>query len=265
MPFVLCIVLLCIPCVFLDYYDYHPHLSIWRPFITVPSFEDFHFGAINAGLGQIPLTTLNSIIAVTYLATDLIPEVPETSATAIGCSVSLMNLIGCCFSAMPLCHGSGGLASQYRFGARSGGSIIFLGLIKLFLGLFASEYAVLYSRVFWPVPLGVLLFLAGAELAKMGESLNTEGARDLWEKTGDVEYAADRKPRALTSEESMRRWTVMVATVGAILAFKNDGVGFIVGLLLHITYQLLDRVQAWRTRRYGTIRLNSERPEESLE
>ncbi|MCJ1320664.1 hypothetical protein MMC15_006004 [Xylographa vitiligo] len=252
-------------CVFLEHYNYQTHFSVWKPSIAVPSLTDFRFGAINAGLGQVPLTTLNSVIAVTYLATDLIPEVPETSATAIGCSVSLMNVIGCWFSAMPLCHGSGGLASQYRFGARSGASIIFLGFIKLLLGLFASEYAVVYSRIFWPVPLGVLLILAGVELAKMGESLNTEGARDLWEKIDEAEDEAERKPRTLTSEERMGRWTVMIATVGAILAFKNDGVGFIVGLLLHITYNLLDRIQAWRTGRHGTIRLNNERPEDSSE
>ncbi|MCJ1421492.1 hypothetical protein MMC32_007856 [Xylographa parallela] len=261
-PFVLCIVLLCVPGVFLGYHNYHPYLSIWKPSVAVPSFADFRFGAVNAGLGQVPLTTLNSIIAVTYLATDLIPEVPETSATAIGCSVSLMNLVGCWFSAMPLCHGSGGLASQYRFGARSGASIIFLGFIKLLLGLLASEYAVVYSRIFWPVPLGVLLFLAGVELAKMGESLNTDGARDLWRKSDEAGGEAERKPRSLTSEERMRRWTVMIATVGAILAFKNDGVGFIAGLLLHITYELLDRIQAWRIGSQGTIRLNNERPDE---
>ncbi|MCJ1389010.1 hypothetical protein MMC18_001863 [Xylographa bjoerkii] len=266
-PFVLCIVLLCVPSVFLGYCSYNPYLSVWRPSITIPSFADFRFGAINAGLGQIPLTTLNSIIAVTYLATDLIPEVPETSATAIGCSVSLMNLIGCWFSAMPLCHGSGGLASQFRFGARSGASIIFLGFIKLLLGLFASQYAVVYSHIFWPIPLGVLLFLAGVELAKMGESLNTEGARDLWEKTDEanLDELSLRTPRTLTSEERMARWTVMIATVGAILAYKNDGVGFIVGLLLHGTYSLLDRTRAWSTRRQGSIRLNSERPNESHE
>ncbi|MCJ1285025.1 hypothetical protein MMC26_004362 [Xylographa opegraphella] len=223
---------------------------------------------ISAG-GYIPLNLSSavdyaaSIIAVTYLATDLIPELPETSATAIGCSVSLMNLIGCWFSAMPICHGSGGLAAQYRFGARSGASIMLLGLIKLLLGLFASEYVLFYSRIFWPVPLGVLLFLAGVGLAKMGESLNTGGARDLWESTDETDAEAERKPRSITAEERMMRWTVMIATMGAILAFKNNGVGFIVGLLIHITYNLLDRVRDWGAGRHGTIRLNSERSEGS--
>ena len=262
-PFALCIVLLCIPSIFLSHHSYPPHLSFWTPSVSIPSLADFRYGAINAGLGQIPLTSLNSIVAVTYLATDLIPEIPEIPATAIGCSVSLMNLVGCWFSAMPLCHGSGGLASQYRFGARSGASIIFLGIIKLLLGLFASEYAVIYCRIFWPIPLGVLLFLAGVELAKVGESLNTEGARDLWEKAEEAEDEAgedrgSRKPRSLSSEERMKRWTIMISTIGSILAFKNDGIGFIVGLLLHGTYNLLDRIQAWSTTQHGIIRLDSE-------
>ena len=136
-------------------------LSLWSPSAFVPSWVDFYFGAINAGLGQLPLTTLNSIIAVTYLAEDLLPDVPTPSATAIGISVSSMNLVGCWFGAMPLCHGSGGLASQYRFGARSGASVIILGMIKLILGLFAAEYAVAYCQKFPAVPLGTMLFLAG--------------------------------------------------------------------------------------------------------
>jgi len=58
---------------------------------------------------------------------------------------------------MPVCHGSGGLASQYRFGARSGASIIILGTIKLLLGLFAAEYAVTYCHKVLRMPLGVML------------------------------------------------------------------------------------------------------------
>ena len=31
---------------------------------------------------------------------------------------------------IPMCHGAGGLAAQYRFGARTGGSVIMLGALK---------------------------------------------------------------------------------------------------------------------------------------
>lgn len=40
---------------------------------------------------------------------------------------------------MPLCHGAGGLAGQYYFGARTGGTNIIEGLIEISLGLFLGK------------------------------------------------------------------------------------------------------------------------------
>ena len=261
-PFVLVFIALCVPPLLVDAWNSShngPHWSFWSPIPSIPSFKDFRFAAMNAGLGQIPLTTLNSIIAVTHLAADLIPEVPTPSATAVGISVSTMNLFACWFGAMPVCHGSGGLASQYRFGARSGASVIILGAIKLFLGLFMAEFAVLYCHKFFRIPLGMMLFLAGLELAKMGESLNTDGARDLWEKS-DNDDPTGHRTRTLTGEEKMRRWIVMSVTVGALLAAKNDGVGFLAGLLVHGAYTMLDFFTVWRSQYEGRIRLENEIP-----
>lgn len=92
-------------------------LGLWRPYAFVPSPSSFRVGALEAGLGQVPLTTLNSVIAVCFLSVDLLPNVKAPSVTAVGMSVTMMNLIGCWFGSMPVCHGSGGLAAQYRFGA----------------------------------------------------------------------------------------------------------------------------------------------------
>lgn len=44
-----------------------PSFEIWHPHTFVPSWKAFQTGALDAGLGQIPLTTLNSIIAVSIL------------------------------------------------------------------------------------------------------------------------------------------------------------------------------------------------------
>jgi MFS superfamily sulfate permease-like transporter len=98
----------------------------------------------------------------------------------MGISVALMNLVGGWFGAMPVCHGSGGLAAQHRFGARSGASIIILGTFKIILGLFFGE--TLVGLLFWYPKslLGIMVIAAGLELAKVGQSLN-HGARDLWE------------------------------------------------------------------------------------
>ena len=100
-----------------NYDDLPLGLGLWKPHVFVPSPSNFRTGALEAGLGQIPLTTLNSVIAVCFLSRDLLPDVQAPSITAVGLSVTAINLVGCWFGMMPVCHGSGGLAAQYRFGA----------------------------------------------------------------------------------------------------------------------------------------------------
>ena len=221
------------------------YFDIWHPSILVPSTHDFYVGAIDAGFGQLPLTTLNSIIAVAHLSADLIPTVPAPSNTELGFSVAAMNLIGCWFGAMPVCHGSGGLAAQYRFGARSGASIILLGCFKLVLGIVCGESLVNILKRFPNALLGVMVLAAGLELAKVGESINTD-ARDLQEGFGGddlqdsgvhVERPAGRRVRDLDAAERQRRWTVMSMTVGGLLAFRNDAVGFMAGMLCHWSFE----------------------------
>jgi hypothetical protein len=218
-----------------------PSFETWQPHLYIPSWEEFRTGALDAGLGQVPLTTLNSIIAVTYLASDLLPHLPTPGVTSVGISVAVMNLIGGWFGAMPVCHGSGGLAAQFRFGARSGASVIMLGLFKIALGLSFGESLVRLIREYPKGLLGVMVLAAGLELAKVGENLN-HGARDLWEaeETGlsNQTGSCTRSRRGLSDEERTQRWTVMFMTIGGLLAFKNVGVGFIAGMLCHYAFQL---------------------------
>ena len=228
-----------------------PHLSIWKPTTSVPSTAAFERGFLEAGIGQLPLTALNSVIAVSFLAADLLPEVPTPSVTSIGISVAAINLVACWFGAMPVCHGSGGLAAQFRFGARSGASVIFLGVLKLVLGLFAHKIALWAFLGFPSVLLCVLVIAAGLELAKVGESLNTDGSKDL-----EITYHLDGNGKAgvqLTEEERMRRWMTMLATVAGTMAFHNTGVGFLAGMLCFGTQKLMDWWE--ERRRRGRIRL----------
>lgn len=231
-----------------------PSFRIWHPMTLVPSWTSFKTGALDAGLGQIPLTTLNSIIAVSYLSADLLPHIPAPGVTEIGISVALMNLIGGWFGAMPVCHGSGGLAAQYRFGARSGASIILLGSFKIVLGLLFGESLIGLLREYPKGLLGIMVLAAGLELAKVGESLNY-GARDLWEasdsSTRDQQSGQEglKQQRSLSDEERRERWTVMFMTVGFLLAFKNDGVGFVAGMLCHFSNQTSKIWEEWQSRR----------------
>ncbi|KAH7062547.1 hypothetical protein B0J12DRAFT_716351 [Macrophomina phaseolina] len=203
--------------------------------IVVPSWATFGRTFVTASLGQLPLTTLNSIIAVTHLSADLLPSVPTPTVTAIGSSVAIMNLISCWFGGMPACHGSGGLAAQHRFGARSGASVIILGIVKMILGLVGSERLVRLLANFPKALLGVMVLAAGVELAKVGESLNA-GARDLWEEAemeASGHQVLGKRLREPSEAERRDRWAVMMVTVAGLLAFRNDAVGFVAGMLWH--------------------------------
>lgn len=212
--------------------------------------------ALWMAIGQLPLTTLNSIVAVSALSNDLLPDLPTPSVTSLGISVGLMNLTSTWFGGMPVCHGAGGLAAQYRFGARSGASIIFLGLFKILLGLVFGETLVNLLSYYPKSLLGIMVFAAGLELAKVGHSLN-KGAPDLWQTAAEQEYdgssAGARRHRHLSDEERLERWTVMLTTTAGILAFRNDAVGFLAGMLCHGAYKLSQYLAEWKTRRNSLL------------
>ncbi|CEG76031.1 hypothetical protein RMATCC62417_10987 [Rhizopus microsporus] len=177
--------------------------------IIVPSPTEFKDGFLNAGLGQLPLTALNSVIALCALIHDLFPD-NQTSTSGVAMSVGLMNLIGCWFGAMPVCHGSGGLAGQYRFGARSEVSVILLGLCKLILGILFGSSVVGLLQLFPNSILAVMMFISGVELGCSARSIN------------DHETDDTRK---------RENFTLMLLTAGALVAYSNDGIGFVTGLV----------------------------------
>ncbi|KAK4539426.1 hypothetical protein LTR36_010947 [Oleoguttula mirabilis] len=227
--------------------------GIWHPSTVIPNGHAWRVGAIEAAIPQLPLTTLNSILAVTSLSATLFPSFPPTpSTTSIGFSVAIANLVGCWFGAMPVCHGSGGLAGQYRFGARSGASIIILGSVKLILGLFVGEAIVPLLQRFPKSLLGIMVLAAGVELAKVGQSVSD--SKDVWEQA--EEDNEDGRPAHKTRQQDERergdKWMVMLITVAGCLAFKNDAIGFLAGLIWHWSL----RLPSWIERmRHGSIRL----------
>ena len=124
-------------------------------------------GSLKGALAQMPLTLLNSVFAVSLLAGKLFPIAGgRTTPTRMAVSVGLTNLLSCPFGAMPVCHGSGGLAGQYAFGARSGLSMVMLGTAKLAIGLLFGSVALAWMLAFPVTVLAVFLLLAGVTLAQ---------------------------------------------------------------------------------------------------
>lgn len=125
---------------------------------------DWLTGLWRGAVPQVPLTLLNSVVAVCALSADLFPRWPA-SPRRVAISVGLMNLVSCPVGGMPMCHGAGGLAGQYRFGARTGGSVIVLGVAKMLLAVLLGRSLLEWLRAYPQSVLGVLLMFSGLELA----------------------------------------------------------------------------------------------------
>jgi len=137
---------------------------------SMPQGASWGNGFLKGALPQFPLTLLNSVVAVCALSSAYFPG-KGISQKRMAASVGLMNLICVPFGAVPMCHGAGGLAAQYRFGARTGASVIMLGTMKIIAGLlFGSALLKLLNS--YPIAiLGPMLICAGGELVKSGREV----------------------------------------------------------------------------------------------
>jgi MFS superfamily sulfate permease-like transporter len=180
----------------------HLGVGLTFPFWAPPRLADFLTAFPTAALPQIPLTTLNSVIAVCALSADLFPD-RKISPRRVAVSVGLMNLVAVWFGGMPMCHGAGGLAGQYRFGARTNGSILFLGTVKLAVAVFFGASLMAVCVAFPASILGVMVGFSGLELA-------------------------------LTCRDQTRRDDayVMLLTTGVCLGLNNIALGFVLGLAM---------------------------------
>ena len=101
-----------------------------------------------------------------------------------------------------MCHGAGGLAAQYRFGARTGGSVVMLGAAKMTLAVLFGGSLLAWLHQYPQSVLGVLLLFSGIELALV---------------------CRDQRARADLAG--------MVLTAGVCMA-ANTAAGFILGWML---------------------------------
>jgi len=135
-----------------------------------PAAWAFKHGFYKGVLPQLPLTLLNSVVAVCALSADYFPG-KGISHRKMTLSVGLMNIFCIPFGGIPMCHGSGGLAAQYRFGARTGGSVIMLGGLKIMMGLIFGAALFDILQTYPAAVLGPMLIFAGLELAKASKDV----------------------------------------------------------------------------------------------
>lgn len=180
-----------------------------RPTLSLPVLSLAWEGFWRAGIGQIPLTLANAVVACLALIKDFFPE-SDISERHLMFNMGAINVVSSVFGGFPMCHGAGGLASQYYFGARTGGANIMEGTIELVLGLFLAGTLLQFFRAFPVAIVGGMMVVVGVELGK------------------------------LTHGVARRSWLVTVGTVLPSL-FLNMGVGFVCGLAVHIVSENLHR------------------------
>ncbi|MFC1888927.1 putative sulfate/molybdate transporter, partial [Thermodesulfobacteriota bacterium] len=187
--------------------------GVEAPAFTLPAFTGFPLEAmwqtlLLAGLAQIPLTATNAVMSTSSLIKTYWPD-REVKENTLAISNGVMNIALPLLGGMPLCHGAGGLAGKYYFGARTGGTNIIEGVIEIALGLLlAASIATLFTA-FPMAIIGTMLLMVGIELCKF---------------VGDVRGKENLVP--------------LLSTVAVSLA-TNMALGFLTGLLIHHAIQRL--------------------------
>ena len=140
------------------------------PALVIPGWGELSAALAQMVVPQAILTVTNAILATSLLTKDLFRS--EVSPARLSRTIGLMNLTSVPFGGFPMCHGAGGLAGQYRFGARTGVANVFAGLVFLSIALFFAS-----PQVLTLIPVGIfgaLLLYTSLELGR--HSLK----RDSW-------------------------------------------------------------------------------------
>lgn len=115
---------------------------------------------------QLPMTLGNAVVANADLSRDYFGDQSrKVTYRSLTVSMALANLASFAVGGMPLCHGAGGLAAHYRFGARTAGSNLIIGTFFLLMGCLLGPHALAVFHLLPMSVLGVLLLFAGSQLA----------------------------------------------------------------------------------------------------
>ena len=170
------------------------------------SWQDLLAGFVILGLPQAPLTLGNAVIGTVAENNEYFPD-RKIKAKTISIDHGVMNLLSTFMGGIPMCHGAGGMAGHIRFGARTGGALVILGVIVLFIGFFLSDSVSLIFQVFPRSILGVILFFAGVELA------------------------------LVIKDVKLKKQNLFVLLITAGTAIWNMGVAYLAGLILYYVLQ----------------------------
>jgi uncharacterized protein (DUF433 family) len=117
---------------------------------------------IEGTAAQLAMSVGNAAVATSLLLGDYFDA--DVSADELATSMGVMNLVAVPLGGIPMCHGSGGVAGKYAFGARSAGANLVLGVLYVAAAVLAVGVVAAF-----PLPvLGVILVVVALELGRTG-------------------------------------------------------------------------------------------------
>lgn len=132
----------------------------------LPSLAEIERAATVFVLPQLSLTFTNAVLLTALIAGDYFGDrARHVTPARLSVTSGLANLLLTPFGALPMCHGAGGLAAHYRFGARSGTAPLLLGLALLAVALTPGGLGLAALAAIPAAGLGALLLMASGELA----------------------------------------------------------------------------------------------------
>lgn len=138
----------------------------WVAVPSLPSISELHEALFSLVLPQLSLTFTNAILLTALLASDHFGDraahvTPARLSVTSGLANTLLTPLG----AFPMCHGAGGVTAHYRFGARSGGAPLMLGLLLLGLVVLPGNVGLTLLSSIPMAGLGALLLVTAWQLA----------------------------------------------------------------------------------------------------
>lgn len=135
------------------------------PVIYIPSIADITFRILTVAFSQIILTFSNAVLATCLAVNERFPE-RRVEEKDLALNMGVLNILSSLIGGVPMCHGAGGLASQYFFGARTGGAMVMEGVFEIALALMFAKTLI---EIFAEYPLavvGAMTLFASVELCK---------------------------------------------------------------------------------------------------
>lgn len=170
------------------------------PELYLGSFDDLSGATLEVTIAQLGMTLGNATFATAALLGMYFHR--ETRPDELATSMGIMNLVAVPLGAIPMCHGSGGVAGKYAFGARTAGANVILGIGYGLVGVLGVGVLLSYPIAV----LGVILIFVGVELGRT--SLETDTHRGL------------------------------IVVIGLVGLFGNLGLAFAFGILLGAVFRM---------------------------